>query len=150
MEVIVKKLGVADLDSCIELIELFGEVFEMKNFTYPGKEYLAKVMSEEKFLVFVAVDGNNRVIGGLTAYVLTQYYSTRPLVYVFDAAVKVDFQRMGIGTKLMQSTIEHCRQLGAEEVFVQADLEDQHALDFYRATGGVPENVVHFYYRLVE
>jgi hypothetical protein len=35
-----------------------------------------------------------------------------------------------------------------EEVFVQADQPDEHAIEFYHAMGGIAEQVVHFYYPL--
>jgi aminoglycoside 3-N-acetyltransferase I len=63
--------------------------------------------------------------------------------------VKVDFQRMGIGRKLVDAVRSTCRELGYEEVFVQADEPDDYALDFYRLTGPTAEERVrHFYYTL--
>ncbi len=45
---------------------------------------------------------------------------------------------------------QYCRSLGAEEVFVQADQEDTQAVNFYRATGGAPMQVIQFNYPLNE
>ncbi|WP_342775446.1 hypothetical protein [Leptospira ilyithenensis] len=42
----------------------------------------------------------------------------------------------------------YCKQNGVEEVFLQADLGDDYAIEFYRSTGTTPESVVHFYYPL--
>jgi aminoglycoside 3-N-acetyltransferase I len=48
----------------------------------------------------------------------------------------------------MSGITGYCQKMGMEEVFVQADEEDHHAIEFYRVTGGIGENVVHFYYPL--
>jgi ribosomal protein S18 acetylase RimI-like enzyme len=89
-----------------------------------------------------------KVVGGLTAYTLQQYYSERPLVYIYDLAVLSHYQRQGIGKLLMEEITAFCKGIGMEEVFVQADQVDQHAIEFYQATGGIAEQVVHFYYPL--
>ncbi len=141
------KLQPNDYIFFVELIYLFEDVFEMENFKIPQEEHLRKLLSKEGFYVFVAML-DNKVVGGLTAYTLDQYYSTKPLVYIFDLAIKREFQRQGIGKNLISAINTCCKELGVEEVFVQADLVDDYALDFYRSTGGIPEDVVHFTYPL--
>jgi|SRR5690606_6913700 len=147
MDIQVKKLESSDIDSLIDLIELFEDVFEMQQFVAPERAYLQRLLKKDSFFVFVAfVD--DAMVGGLTAYMLEQYYSTKPLVYIYDLAVRNEYQRQGIGKRLIESITEHCKRAGVEEVFVQADEEDDYVLDFYRATGGLPEKVVHFTYPL--
>ncbi len=147
MEVTIEKLGDRDIDKFKELIKLFEEVFEMEHFTMPDTAHLQRLLEKDGFYVFVALLGGD-VVGGLTAYTLEQYYSTKPLVYVYDLAVKTVQQRNGIGKKLMAGITSYCKDIGVEEVFVQADQIDHHAVAFYRATGATPEDVVHFYYPL--
>ena len=143
----VEKLTHPDIDKFIELIRVFEDVFEMKNLTMPGTDYLQKLLEKDIFFVFVAVS-HNRVVGGLTAYMLQQYYSQLPVVYIYDLAVKTELQRQGIGKLLIAGITDYCKAIGVEEVFVQADLADGYALDFYRATGATAEEVVHFTYAL--
>jgi ribosomal protein S18 acetylase RimI-like enzyme len=143
----VKKLGKQDLVSFIALIRVFEDVFEMENFTLPDEKHLQQLLEKDSFFVFVALSGNE-VVGGLTAYTLEQYYSLKPLVYLFDLAVKTQCQRQGIGRKLMAAINEYCKNTDVEEVFVQADEVDDYALEFYKATGGIAEQVVHFNYPL--
>ncbi|TGK82080.1 GNAT family N-acetyltransferase [Leptospira noumeaensis] len=143
----IKKLSTADLNQFIELVRVFEDVFEMKNFQMPNQNYLQSLLSRDDFFVFVSIS-QNQVIGGLTAYTLRQYYSEKPLVYIFDLAVLTKYQRQGIGKSLIEEINVYCKKMGAEEVFVQADLVDDYALDFYRATGGLPEEVIHFTYPL--
>jgi ribosomal protein S18 acetylase RimI-like enzyme len=113
----------------------------------PGEKYLQALLAKEGFFVFVALL-DEKVVGGLTAYTLEQYYSERPLVYIYDLAVLSPYQRQGIGKMLMEGITAFGKEIGTEEVFVQADAADQHAIEFYRATGGIAEQVVHFYYPL--
>ena len=97
-----------------------------------------------QIIVFVAFSDNN-IVGGLTAYILQQYYSRLPLVYVYDIAVKIEFQRQGIGRMLITSITKYCKEIGVEEVFVQADEVDDYAIEFYTSTGARNEKVRHFY-----
>ncbi|EPG72687.1 acetyltransferase (GNAT) domain protein [Leptospira fainei serovar Hurstbridge str. BUT 6] len=143
----VEKLTDQDVDKFIELIRVFETVFEMKNFKLPDKSHLRHLLKDENFFVFVALF-EEKVMGGLTAYTLNQYYSRLPLVYIYDLAILTEFQRQGIGKLLISKTTDYCKEIGMEEVFVQADLEDTYAVDFYRSTGAIAENVIHFYYPL--
>jgi ribosomal protein S18 acetylase RimI-like enzyme len=104
-------------------------------------------LESDSFIVFVALSGE-KIVGGLTAYVLQQYYSLRPVAYIYDLAVSNNYQRQGIGKMLVADINDYCKSSGIEEVFVQADEIDKHALDFYHSTGGKAEKVVHFTYRL--
>ena len=147
MNVTIERLNRSDEDKFEALICLFEVVFEMENFKMPDTGHLRQLLARADFFAFVAlVDG--QVVGGLTAYTLQQYYSTKPLVYVYDLAVDTGLQRQGIGKLLMAGITDYCKGIGVEEVFVQADLADTHAVKFYHSTGAVAEEVVHFYYPL--
>ncbi len=144
----IKKLTRDDLNTLTEVVRLFERVFEMDNFKLPDSRHLEKVLSKKDFFVFVA-QLDDKVVGGLTAYVLEQYYATRPLVYIYDLAIDNSLQRKGIGKKLIDAINDYCKQEGFEEVFVQADKDEDHVVDFYRSTKPTgEEEVVHFYYTL--
>ena len=147
MRIEIQKLGSYQIDEFIELIDVFEEVFEMKNFETPSIKHLEELLQKDDFFVFVAVS-EGVIIGGLTAYSLTQYYSEAPLVYVYDIAVLKKHQRKGVGKKLMLGINDYCKEMGVEEVFVQAVDADEHALEFYRSTGAQSSKVTHFYYPL--
>ncbi|WP_462250885.1 GNAT family N-acetyltransferase [Ekhidna sp.] len=137
-----------DLQLFVKVIQLFADVFEMENFKIPSSSHLSNLLSKDDFMVFCAKDGES-VIGGLTAYTLMQYYSVKPLAYIYDLAVDTSYQRKGIGKKLIASFNSYCMGKGYEEVFVQADKTDDNALDFYRKTQPTEEeHVSHFYYLL--
>lgn len=147
-DITVTRLDNTNLDHFVQLIKVFEDVFEMKEFSMPSLEYLQNMLNQDKFNVFCAVY-KNKVIGGLTLYILDQYYSTKPLAYIYDLAIKREFQRQGIGKMLIADVKKFCLEKGFEEVFVQADKPDEYALEFYRSTNPTAEEeVIHFYYRL--
>ncbi len=93
---------------------------------------------------------DNKVVGGLTSYTMHQYYSKSPLVYIFDLAVKTQFQWQGIGKMLIAGNNAYCKDIGVEAVMVQADEVDDYAIKFYHSTGATAQKVVHFDYLLNE
>ena len=145
MKVEIFRIDPSDTPSFSRLLTVFAEVFGMAGFQPPPEEHIAAVLQKESFFSFAATV-SDAVVGGITCYVLSPYYSTAPYVYIFDLAVLPLFQRLGFGGRLVQAVIQHSRELGAEEVFVQADNIDAHALEFYRAIGGTAEEVTHFTY----
>ena len=147
MDLTIERLSHNDIEKFTALIKVFEDVFEMKNFTIPNKLHLQHLLEKEDFFVFVALlDG--KVVGGLTSYILHQYYSAKPLVYIFDLAVTTKYQWKGIGKSLIANNNDYCKSIGAEVVMVQADVADDYAIRFYRSTGGKPEEVIHFDYQI--
>lgn len=74
----IQVLNSNDLEEMYELISIFEDVFEMKNFVRPNKIHLQNLILKDTFIAAVAkVD--NRIVAGLSVYVLDQYYSTKPL-----------------------------------------------------------------------
>jgi len=147
MNVEIYQLGQHDTRSFNKLLALFAEVFEMESFTPPTEEHLEDLLCKETFFAFAA-SVSDQIVGGVTCYMLDQYYSTSSYLYIFDLAVHPRYQRLGFGRRLLQAVILRGKSLGAEEVFVQADDVDIHALEFYRASGGLAEKVTHFTYSL--
>jgi aminoglycoside 3-N-acetyltransferase I len=148
MNLEIKKLASRDLGDFVELLRIFETVFTMENFTAPPESHLENLLKKGDFLTFVAKSGH-KVVGGLTVYILDQYYTLKPLAYIYDLAILKQFQRKGIGKKLIAHLVEYCQLNGFEEVFVQADKVDDYAIEFYRSTNITnEEQVVHFYYSL--
>lgn len=137
-----------NIDELNELIAVFENVFEMESYKKPSQLHLQNLLKKENFFAIIAKH-ENKVIGGLTVYVIDQYYSKKPLAYIYDLAVLTDYQRKGIGKKLMAFTKQFCFEKGMEEIFVQAEKIDEDAIDFYRSTNPTnEEKVVHFSYKL--
>ncbi len=143
----IKRLEKQDIQIFLGLIKLFREVFETETQLKAGETYLAGLLETPGFIVYAAISGNE-VMGGLTAYELASYYSENAEIFIFDVAVKPKFQRKGFGKQLIAALKKHCEKSGIKIMFVEANEEDEHALDFYHSTGAHPEKVIQFNYFL--
>lgn len=141
-EIKLRVLEKGDIDGFIGLISVFEAAFEMENFQHPKREHLEKVLEKEGFVAIVAATADE-VIGGLTLYLLDQYYSPSPLGYLYDLAVLPNYQRKGIGKALLAFVQDYCRTMGCWEVYVQAERSDVEALAFYKKSGPNEEGEFH-------
>ena len=132
-----------NLEEIVKLIKLYENVFGMERFEYPSHDYLKKILKNQN-IIFMAAKYEDEIIAGLTAHQLASVYSESNEVYVYDLAVHQDFQRKGIGTRLLEELKKIICNNGDKEIFLQADIGDADAIDFYKKNGGVPENVIHF------
>ncbi len=137
------QLDVDNLDELVKLVKLYDNIFKMGPFEYPSNNYLKRILKNEN-IIFVVAKYEDEIIGGLTAHQLPSTYFEANEIYVYDLAVHQDFQRMGIGSKLIEELKGISCSNGDKEIFLQADIEDKHAIDFYNKIGGIPENVIHF------
>lgn len=128
-----------------KLVHLFQEVFEMKKREPVKKSYLKTLLQNSNFIACVVIH-KNKIVGGLTAFELPLYYSASSEVFIYDLAISPEFQRKGLGKKLLTSLKKYCKQKGIPEIFVAANKEDKHAINFYQSTGGKSEKVIHFNY----
>jgi len=140
----IRQLTKEDLPTFNSLINLFNMVFEEES-NIGSETNLLRLLNNNHFIAIVAL-AENEVAGGLTAYELPMYYSDSSEIFLYDLAVKPEYQRMGIGKKLIQSLKEYCIKNGIKEFFVMAHEEDEHAIEFYHSTGGRGERVVNFLY----
>jgi aminoglycoside 3-N-acetyltransferase I len=129
-----------------ELISVFEEVFEMKKQPHADKIHLQKLLDKDSFFAIIA-KAENKIVGGLTVYILDQYYSNKPVGYIYDLAVLPKYQRKGVGRSLIDFTARYCKEQGFEEMFVQVHKADGHAIEFYRSTDPAnEEQAVQFNY----
>ena len=121
-----------------QVADVFGEAREPLS-----DRYLGRLLARPGFWAYAAVvDGAS--VGGLTAHTLPMTTGERSEVFLYDIAVAAEVQRQGIGRKLVETLLGDTRQAGIAVMFVPADDEDIHAIDFYRALGGRASNVTFF------
>jgi len=141
----VRQLTQADLAVFSLLIRLFNTVFEADEAAIGSETTLSILLSNNSFIA-IAAFYENELVGGLTAYELPMYYSDISEIFLYDLAVKSAYQRKGIGKSLIRYVRNYCTNYGINEFFVLAHAEDEHAVEFYRATGGKSEEVINFLY----
>jgi aminoglycoside 3-N-acetyltransferase I len=139
----VQRLGRNHEEALRELTLLFQEVFESDTAPTASLSYLSQLLRSELLVVY-NVYYDHQLVGGLTAYVLHHYRDEALELFIYDLAVRPEFQRRGLGKRLMRALQSYAKKNGFQEIFVAADVEDQHALDFYRAAGGRESDVKHF------
>jgi aminoglycoside 3-N-acetyltransferase I len=105
--------------------------------------YVAQLLARHEFWVLAATL-DEEVVGGLTAHTLPMTRSESREIFIYDIAVLVEHQRRGVGRLLMSHLTRLASDAGIHDLFVPADDEDAHALDFYRALGGVASPVTFF------
>jgi aminoglycoside 3-N-acetyltransferase I len=128
------RLAPTDGDLARQLFELLNEVFEGEGSSL-SDAYIDRLLLQETFWVVAAfVEG--KLVGGLTAHALPMTTAQAAEVFIFDLAVLPSHQRQGVGRQLLATLRDDAARAGISDVFVPADNEDAHALDFYRALGG--------------
>jgi aminoglycoside 3-N-acetyltransferase I len=134
-DTVVKRLGSADRDLARALFLTMASVFEGEEAEVLGDAYLDCLLAKEEFYALAALSGSE-VLGGLTAHVLPMTRSEAHELFLYDLAVKPEHQRKGVGRRLVESLVAEGRKAGVTCVFVPADLEDEGAIEFYRAIEG--------------
>lgn len=137
------RLGINDVALAEKLLLLFQEAFQTESVAPPREPYLTKLLANPDFIACVALR-ENEVVGGVTAYELPMIHAERSELFIYDLAVQPAFQRKGVATRLLETLKEYGRQKGIGQLFVAANEEDAHAINFYLASRGNPENVLHF------
>ena len=140
-----RRLAAGDVDLVRGLLAVFGQAFEdVHTYTQaqPDQQYLDKLLGRETVVVLIALQGAD-VVGGLVAYELEKLEQRRSEMYIYDLAVAEQHRRRGVATGLIAQVRTIASQRGAHVVFIQADLEDDPAIQLYTKLG-VREDVLHF------
>lgn len=138
----VLRLGPPDIEVARRTFALMAEVFGQPQAPL-SDGYLDLLLARPDFWVLTAIcDGS--VVGGLTAHTLMMTTFEGAEVFLYDIAVDPDHQRRGFGRRLVDTLRREANSLGINTMFVPADDEDTHALDFYLALGGTPTRVTFF------
>lgn len=131
---LIKRLRTGDREQARTLFTLMAGVFET-GIEPLSDEYLGGLLGREGFWALAAfVD--DTIVGGLTGHALPVTRTAAHELFVYDIAVQPDQQRKGVGRALLRDLQAQALAAGIRELFVLADNEDRHALDFYRALGG--------------
>jgi aminoglycoside 3-N-acetyltransferase I len=120
------------------MAEVFGEEHEDLR-----PEYVARLLEHEGLWILAATL-DDEVVGGLTAHTLPMTRSESSEIFIYDVAVRADHRRRGVGRLLMSHLARLASEAGILDLFVPADDDDAHALEFYRSLGGKESRVSFF------
>jgi aminoglycoside 3-N-acetyltransferase I len=138
----IDRLTVANIELARALFATMARVFAV-DAEVLSDAYLTRLLDRDDFWALAAsVDG--QLVGGLTAHTLPLTRAEVSEVFIYDIAVVPHWQRRGVGRQLMSTLRSEAAGAGITVVFVPADNDDTHALDFYQALGGVPAPVTIF------
>jgi aminoglycoside 3-N-acetyltransferase I len=138
-----KRLTSGDRELARRLFVLMAEVFA-EDHEPLGDGYVDRLLRREDFWAIAAFTDDDDLIGGITAHTLPMTRAEASEIFIYDIAVRGDHQRKGVGRLLLTLLRREAAGIGIQDVFVPADDDDVHALDFYRALGGVPSPVTFF------
>lgn len=138
----VRRLTASERELARALFTLMAAVFEEQAGPL-SDAYLDRLLRRDDFWALAAFAGD-AIVGGLTAHTLPMTRAERSEIFIYDIAVRADHQRRGVGRRLVTALREEAANAGITDLFVPADDDDMHALDFYRALGGVPSPVTFF------
>ncbi len=138
----VTRLTVADVARARQLFATMADVFETEADPLSDAYLLQLLQRPDFWALHASVDG--QLAGGLTAHTLPLTRAEVSELFIYDLAVVPAWQRHGVGRRLVTTLCAEAAKAGISIAFVPADNEDTHALDFYRAIGGVPTPVTFF------
>ncbi len=143
----IRPLTAEESDLAQELAMVMALAFEAETPPSARRPYLEQLLASSQFVALAAFH-EGRVIGGITAHVLPSFTAEKTELFIYDLAVHPDFQRSGLGKGLLLALKSYGQQHGVEGIFVDAVAEEEHAVNFYRTTGGAGEMVWQFTYLL--
>ncbi len=130
MSVEIFRFRSADVRSASEVLLHFSE-------RQPSDESLAAFLACDTHYFLAASDGE--VWAGFAyAYELSRP-DGRSMLFLYSIDVDPAYRRRGIGTAMLSYLLDVVEQRQMKELFVLADVSNEAAISFYRATGGVPE-----------
>lgn len=133
-DVTIRRLRTGDESLARETFATISRVFEHDPSSLRDA-YVESLLRRADFWAYTAVH-SGIVVGGLTAYTLPLTRVEESEIFIYDIAVDPSVQRRGIGRELVAALRRDAAMEDIAIVFVPADNEDTHALDFYRAIGG--------------
>ncbi|WP_375384414.1 GNAT family N-acetyltransferase [uncultured Microbacterium sp.] len=139
------RLEPSDVELARNTLVMVGEVFDDEDLPPLRDAFVAQLLAREDLWLYAATAEGDPV-GGMTVHVLplTRTESTELMIY--DIAVRADWQRRGVGASLLRRLRLDAAAAGIRELWVPAENEDTHAIEFYRRTGGHPQAVTIYTY----
>ena len=138
----IRRFSRDDVAAARQLFALMAEVFD-EDARPLSDVYVDQLLGRAGFWALAAFM-NGDLVGGLTAHTLPMTRAEFSEIFIYDIAVRADRQRQGVGRRLVETLREMAAAHGVHDLFVPADDDDAHALEFYRALGATATPVTLF------
>ena len=123
-----RRLTAADFSMALNMNRDFRESFAKE-------ESLRAFLGDPDCWLFAAVQ-ENRVIGFAYGYALQRLNTQRKMLYIHEVGVLDDWQRQGIGTRLMEELLKACEAEHICKMFLTCYQNNAGANALYRKAGG--------------
>ena len=137
------RLTLDDLELARRAFAMMGDVFGEVDREALSDGYLGEILARGDLWALAAVH-DGEPVGALTAHLLPMTRAETAELFIYDLAVRPDWQRRGVGRALVQHLIAAAEPATVSSIFVPADQDDTDALAFYRALGGQGDAVTIF------
>jgi aminoglycoside 3-N-acetyltransferase I len=138
----IRRLFPGDAGLAVQVFSMMASVFGEASDTL-SLGYVEHLLRREDFWAIAAIV-EREPVAGLTGFTLPLTRAESAELFIYDIAVQPKCQRRGIGSKLVNTLKFLAAESSIKTMWVAADNEDHHALDFYRAIGGSPMPVTIF------
>jgi len=133
----IKRLHRGDEELAQEIVKQFWPQGQLND------EFLSK---EPNYLLAAYVD--NALAGFAYAYELDRIEQERPMMFFYSIDVLSEYQKQGIGKRLIEELKRICADRNVCKMYVLTDEENEAAMNLYQSTGGervYPDNVLFVY-----
>jgi len=138
------KATVNDIDSLVELFDLYRIFYHQNSNINGAKEFIKDRLSNEESVIFIAFDANNP-IGFVQLYPSFSSVSMKRTWVLNDLYVRESVRGNGFGEKLIKKALSFAEETGAKGVLLETNIENVTAQRLYEKIGFTKETN-HFYF----
>lgn len=131
---------ISNTEDLQKLVSIFDIVFEKKS--DPDINDLKNIILN-KSIINLGAFADDTLVGGLSAHELALISGNKEF-YIYDIGVLSEYQKMGIGTGLINELKKEAKERGISTIFVEAEADDEGAVSFYRSLNEEEIIVRHF------
>jgi len=84
--------------------------------------------------IFVA-EADQKIVGFIEMRIFTDFVEGSPIAIITNLIVEKNYRKLGIGSKLIERTIEDAEKQNAIEIHVWTEFDNQQAINFYTKHG---------------
>lgn len=126
-QVVIRRAEITDLKA---IYEIEKECFQEDAFPL---SYIAYFLKEKEFITLVTFL-RDKVIGYVTAC-LKDYYEGERAGHIYSIAVKPEYRRRGVGSRLLEEVEKVLRENGAKICHLETHMDNINAINFYLKHG---------------